>query len=121
MSAFQVTVTEAPVSKPSPSQAMMQGAYDYLVKPFDIGRVRALVDAAFKQRPLTRSSIRLGGQEGEDEPASDQMVGKSAAVLEVYKKIGQVADVNLSCLIRKPCGETAATSVRPRGCSSFLA
>jgi len=81
-------------------RAMKQGAYDYLVKPFDVGHVQALIEAARKQRALTRSAVALGA---EAEDGADRIIGNSPAMVRVYKRIGQLAVTNLPCLIT---GET---------------
>ncbi len=84
-------------------RAMRQGAYDYLVKPFRFEAVRDLVDAAVKQRSLTRSVVRIDAPRGGEFPEGDRIAGHCAAMLEMYKKIGQVAATELPCLIT---GET---------------
>ncbi|HYF49446.1 MAG TPA: sigma 54-interacting transcriptional regulator, partial [Planctomycetota bacterium] len=91
-------------------EAMKRGAYDYLMKPFDaevLGNVvnRALVTA--------RLNKRVGGElEDVMEPKrtpektayADRIIGKSAAMQEVYKKIGQVAPREVPVLIRGESG-----------------
>ncbi len=81
-------------------EAMKRGAYDYLVKPFDVGHVRALIEAARKQRALTRSAVSL---EPDAPSPGDRIIGNSPAMVEVYKRIGQIAATTLPCLIT---GET---------------
>jgi DNA-binding NtrC family response regulator len=85
-------------------QAMRRGAYEYLVKPFDTDRVRALVEAARKQRALTRASVLLGGDDGDQSSPADRLVGGSPQMIDVYKQIGQVAATELPCLITGPTG-----------------
>ncbi|MHB8764740.1 MAG: sigma-54-dependent transcriptional regulator [Deferrisomatales bacterium] len=84
-------------------RAMHLGAYDYLVKPFRVDAVETLVAAAVKQRALTRSSVRLA-DEDDGGSRADRIVGRTAPMLEVYKRIGQVSATDLPCLITGATG-----------------
>ncbi len=65
-------------------QAMQEGAYDYLTKPVDIGRLRVLVEkalergAVLKEVRLLRHQVRHLGRFG-------QLVGDTRAMKEVYR------------------------------------
>jgi len=80
-------------------KAIKYGAFDYLTKPFDNNKLISLVEKAI---PAGRMSIRVSFEEpltGE----GDRIIGKSPAMLEIYKKIGQVAESDVTVLLR---GET---------------
>jgi len=65
-------------------QAMQEGAYDYLTKPVDIGRLRVLVEkalergAVLKEVKLLRHQVRHLGRFG-------RLVGNTRAMQEVYR------------------------------------
>lgn len=65
-------------------QAMQEGAYDYLTKPVDIGRLRVLVKkalergAVLKEVRLLRHQVRHLGRFG-------QLIGNTRAMQEVYR------------------------------------
>jgi DNA-binding NtrC family response regulator len=84
--------------------AMKLGAFDYLTKPLDIRQVRELVDRAFEVRRLMNEPVALG-ESGQHVPeAGDVMVGRGAAMQDVYKAIGRVAPKNVTVLIRGESG-----------------
>lgn len=84
--------------------AMKLGAFDYLTKPLDLRQVRELIDRAFEVRRLMSQPVALGDA-GQTMPESgDLMVGRGAAMQEVYKAIGRVAPKNVTVLIRGESG-----------------
>jgi two-component system nitrogen regulation response regulator GlnG len=84
-------------------RAMKLGAFDYLIKPFDIDEIESLVERAAqtiratRRFPEHRAPEPKGAAEagGPDEP----IVGKSRSVREIYKAIGRVAESDLTVLI----------------------
>ena len=84
-------------------EAMKLGAYEYLLKPLDLGQVESLVERALDTRRLMQSPVHL--PEG-DEPAEDGdvLVGRSPRMLDVYKQIGRVAGQDVTVLIRGESG-----------------
>jgi len=79
--------------------AMKYGAYDYLTKPFDNAQLISLIEKAIMDRNMsTPVTFDENGEEG-----GDRIIGRSMAMLEIYKKIGQVAESDVTVLIR---GET---------------
>src|SRR5262245_29924939 len=80
-------------------QATKSGAYDYLVKPFEIPEFIELVEKALASSRLMTEPIELGGP-GE---ARDAMVGSSRGMQAIYKEIGRIASKPVNVLIR---GET---------------
>jgi two-component system nitrogen regulation response regulator GlnG len=84
-------------------EAMKLGAYEILLKPLDVGQLHSLVERAIETRRLMHSPVVL--QETETVPQDgDAMVGRSPAMLEVYKQIGRVAAQDVTVLIRGESG-----------------
>jgi nitrogen regulation protein NR(I) len=80
-------------------EATKFGAYDYLLKPFNIPDLIALVRKAADSNRLMSEPVMLG----EPGTARDALVGQSAAMQAIYKEIGRVATKPVNVLIR---GET---------------
>lgn len=83
-------------------QAMQLGAYDYVLKPFDVAEFKALIDRAAEVGHLSRTRVTMETLP-EIDPLEDRIVGLNAGMQEVYKRIGQVAATDVPVLVR---GET---------------
>jgi DNA-binding NtrC family response regulator len=84
-------------------EAMKLGAYDYLLKPLDLQRVRELVGQALEMRRLMHVPVNLHTQ-GDVPINGESLVGRTAEMQEVYKAIGRVASQNVTVLIRGESG-----------------
>ncbi len=84
-------------------EAMKLGAYDYLLKPLDLARVRELVGQALEVRRFMHVPVELHDQ-GEVPVNGDSLVGRTPEMQEVYKAIGRVAPQNVAVLIRGESG-----------------
>jgi two-component system nitrogen regulation response regulator GlnG len=84
-------------------KAMQLGAFDYLIKPLSVARVRELVGQAVEIHRLMSVPVALPGA-GKLEPQADLLVGRSRAMQEVYKAIGRVASQNVTVLVRGESG-----------------
>ncbi len=87
-------------------EAMRSGAYDYLTKPFDLDEVLLTLSRALRQRALANEVKALraraeGDQDGapEEAEAEPELVGRGAAMREVFKAIGRVAATDAPVLI----------------------
>jgi len=80
-------------------EATKFGAYDDLLKPFNMPDMIALVRKAADSNRLMSEPVILG----EPGAARDALVGQSAAMQAIYKEIGRVASKPVNVLIR---GET---------------
>ena len=80
-------------------EAMKLGAFDYVLKPFDVAELLQLIGKAVLTSRLMSEPLQLG--EPSSGPAA--IVGKSRAMQEIYKQIGRIAATPVSVLIR---GET---------------
>jgi two-component system nitrogen regulation response regulator GlnG len=108
-------------------EAMKRGAMDYLVKPFGIAEVKALANKASRSQALEREVRELRRAIAQRGPTSDRIVGKSAAMLDVFKTIGRVAPRDVSVLITGDSGtgkELVARAIHaasPRADGAFVA
>jgi two-component system response regulator AtoC len=82
-------------------RAMQMGAYDYLLKPFEVEDVLIQVQRFFEHQEMASRVRTLEGQVSTD--PRDRMVGQGAAMQRIYKTIGRVAASEASVLIT---GET---------------
>jgi nitrogen regulation protein NR(I) len=80
-------------------EAMQSGAYDYLLKPFNIPQMIDLVNKAADSNRRMSEPVALG----EPSQSRDALVGRSAAMQAIYKEIGRVASKPVNVLVR---GET---------------
>jgi DNA-binding NtrC family response regulator len=77
-------------------EAMRRGAFDYIEKPFDADQLEALVQRAIEHgRRLDRAPAAPARAAGEGE----EMIGQSAAMVELNRRIGQVARTSETVLI----------------------
>ncbi len=96
-------------------RAMQDGAFDYIVKPFDNDDLRLVLD---KAEAAVRVRVGLRCEcvpEAQDLPLEDEfIVGTSPVMLEVCKQIGLVAAADLPVLISGETGvgkELAARAI----------
>jgi nitrogen regulation protein NR(I) len=80
-------------------EATKLGAYDYLLKPFDVAELLEVVAKAVRDSRLMSEPLDLG----EARASQSAIVGQSRAMQGVYKEIGRVAATSVTVLIR---GET---------------
>ncbi len=94
-------------------EAMKQGAYDYLQKPFDPDAAALVVARALERKRLREQAATLR-QELEVVYAFHNLVGKSAAMREVYRLLEQAAGLDITVLLTGETGtgkELAARAV----------
>ncbi|EMI19517.1 two component, sigma54 specific, transcriptional regulator, Fis family [Rhodopirellula maiorica SM1] len=79
-------------------EAMKRGAFEYLLKPVEFDELVLTVQRAIEMRQLgqaaTTFSVPIDG-----DATAEQIVGRSPAMQEVYKAIGQVAPQDVNALI----------------------
>ena len=85
-------------------EAMKRGALDYLLKPFGVGEAQALVEKALRSRALEREVRALRREVGVRAASGERLVGRSAALLEVFKTIGRVARSDVPVLVTGESG-----------------
>ncbi len=92
--------------------AMKQGAYDYILRPFDVEAVEVVVTRALAQERVQRENQFL---REEVEKGWGEFIGRSAAMQQQYELIRQVADSTTSVLITGETGtgkELAARAIQ---------
>jgi DNA-binding NtrC family response regulator len=108
-------------------EAMRRGAYEYVLKPFDLDAICELVDSAIETGRMMRVPARMGTSEEADDPLADLLVGECPAMQEVYRSIGRVADKDVTVLVLGESGtgkEVVARAIynySPRSQGRFLA
>ncbi len=88
-------------------EAMRRGAYDYLTKPFDLDEVLLTLKRALRQRALAFEVKALRARTGEESSEAleesaevkPELIGRSAAMREVFKAIGLAAATDAAVLI----------------------
>src|SRR5512136_661422 len=84
-------------------EAMKYGAFDYILKPFDIPQMRGLVERALEVSRMMKKIVSLPDRE-KAEASEETLVGSSLAMQQVYKMIGQVAPTEVTVLLRGESG-----------------
>jgi DNA-binding NtrC family response regulator len=93
------------------------GAYDYLLKPFGVDDLQSLSQALHEQcasNPVHRLIVKRGGASYRSDI---ELVGRSAAFIEVMKQVGRVAATNLPVLLTGESGtgkEVVASALHRR-------
>ena len=82
--------------------AMKLGAFDYITKPFDMDEIKLVVRNALERKDLIEENRDLRSQL-KTAYRSDNLVGSSAGMQDVFKMIDRIKDSRASVLIR---GET---------------
>lgn len=97
-------------------EATKMGAFDYVLKPFDIPDILALINQAIEAGRFMRSRVAMD-EEGAEAGAPalvEAIIGRSKTMQEVYKAIGRVASTDATVLIRGESGtgkELAARAI----------
>jgi len=115
-------------------KAIQDGAFDYIEKPLQTGKLEELVEKAFKARnlihqmTLSRPSDGSSSQESSEDVALDgEIVGHAQAMQKVFKMVDRLAHVSTSVLIRGENGtgkELVARAIHynsPRKNNPFVA
>ncbi len=88
--------------------AMRLGAYDYLVKPFDVDDLNLLVQRALEKRALEREVLclrsALAPSGWESANAFEGLVGRHAEMVRIYQLITQLAETTTTVLITGESG-----------------
>jgi len=84
-------------------EAMRQGAYDFVTKPFEHDALTVRLEKALERSRLLRENYQLQ-MECRDQSVFQNMVGKSAVMNRVYETIRMVAKTDLTVLITGESG-----------------
>ncbi len=94
MTAFGTTETAIEATK--------MGAFDYVLKPFEVPDILDLIDKALQAGRFMRAQVEVNAPP--KAMAQDAIVGQSAPMQEVYKAIGRAAPTDATILIRGESG-----------------
>ena len=84
-------------------KAMKLGAFDYITKPFEIEQLLIAVDRALRDRQL-RSEVQRLRSEVQNKYRFENIIGRSAAMQEVFSLIRRVADSTVTVMITGESG-----------------
>ncbi|GAB4300708.1 MAG: sigma-54 dependent transcriptional regulator [Desulfuromonadia bacterium] len=89
-------------------EAMKNGAYDYVTKPFDLKKLKELFRKAVESTQLNRK-VRYTRDPGIIETDTldhddDIMIGSSPEMIEIWKMVGKIADSDTTVLIQGESG-----------------
>ena len=82
-------------------EATKKGAFDYLIKPFEMPDLLDLVKRAADSSQITAKPVTVG----REDPQKDSIVGTCRGMQNVFKEIGKIAGKPISVLIK---GETGS-------------
>src|SRR2546428_1624855 len=93
---IQVIVMTAFGSVETAVEAIRHGAFDYVSKPMNLDEIKSTVRRALDERRLAQTHANGGGAGVEGEAI---VVGRSPAMVEVYKTVARVAASRSTVLI----------------------
>lgn len=117
-----VVIITAYASVSTAVQALKEGAFDYVTKPFDPDELTHLVQNAIKQRQLQAENVQLKEQI-EDLTRFEEIVGGSPAIQKVFELIDTVAETDSTVMIRGESGtgkELVARAIHTRSNRRFF-
>ncbi|MCD6486812.1 MAG: sigma-54-dependent Fis family transcriptional regulator [Syntrophobacterales bacterium] len=80
-------------------EALKNGAFDYITKPFDQDDLKNIIEKAFKTRALNESELVSSSKETDH----GEIIGSSKRMVEIYRLVEKVAPTTTTVLIT---GET---------------
>lgn len=99
-------------------ETIKKGAFDYILKPFDIPSLLNVIAQAVDAGRFMRQPVKMDADIGEGltniDLETESIIGRSPAMQDVYKVIGRVAGSDATVLIRGESGtgkELAARAV----------
>ncbi len=95
----QVVVMTAYSSTETALEAMKKGAYDYVVKPFQLAEVKVILQKCLEKGRLIAENQQLKTKLAATDKKRPQFIYKSAAMAEVVKMVQRVARTPSSVLV----------------------
>jgi DNA-binding NtrC family response regulator len=83
-------------------EATKLGAFDYILKPFEIPDMLAVIGQALEAGRFMRSPVALDA--APQKALREAIIGRSKAMQDVYKAVGRVATTDATVLIRGESG-----------------
>lgn len=84
-------------------EAIQEGAYDYLSKPFKLEEVKLTVERALDYKRLLRENLQFR-QALKERYQLENIVGRSGPMLDIYKIVARVASSSSTVLIQGESG-----------------
>ncbi|MCH9029635.1 MAG: sigma-54-dependent Fis family transcriptional regulator, partial [Bacteroidetes bacterium] len=115
---IQVIMISAFDDMQSTIKAMQGGAYDYIEKPLEIDKLKLRIKRALENKRLSSRLESLIPSDYKEYKIENTLIGKTAEMKEVYKKIGQVSSSRVTVLIQGESGtgkELVAKSIHYYG------
>ena len=104
LAAIPVIVITAFGSSHNAIEAVRLGAYDFVMKPFDLEEISLTVERALEHSSLNREVVDLRARvERQSVLGTGRLIGSSTRMLDAFKMIGKVAETDTTVLI---CGES---------------
>ncbi len=97
-------------------EALNQGVYDYISKPFNVDEMRIIIKRAFEKKRLLDENAYLK-TELEERHQYSQILGKSEKIKKIFKLIDEIADGNSTISILGESGtgkELVARAIHSR-------
>ena len=85
-------------------QAIKLGAYDYLPKPLESAKLRAVLEKGLKQVGFAREANALRQKLESPLGSYGELIGKSATMRQVYKRLSQIALTDAAVLVSGESG-----------------
>ncbi|SEA77472.1 two-component system, NtrC family, nitrogen regulation response regulator GlnG [Desulfuromusa kysingii] len=101
---IQVVLMTAYTDTETAMQAMKEGAFDYIIKPFDNAEIRQIIQKACHLSRI-KGKVENTSEKTVISSKTDHIIGCSRSIIAVSKLVGQVAPTELPALI---LGETGA-------------
>ena len=83
-------------------RSMKEGAYDYIMKPLDFGRIESLIQKVTEHKRLLEKLV-FPGKERRKKHRFENFIGQDPKMFEIFQRVNQVAKTNATVLI---VGET---------------
>ncbi len=124
--AIEVIVITGHASVDTAVEAMRQGAYHYLAKPYKLGELRAVIEKALEKNQL-RKELQTLREQMDANRGTQRIVGQSGKIQSLRETINQVSQLDCNVLIQGETGtgkELVARTIHelsPRAGKRFVA
>ncbi len=122
----EVIIMTAFATQKNAIEALKEGAFDYLIKPFEMDELVLRIRRILRQKQLLNENRLLKSQRGDD-PILKNIIGRSNKMKQVYRLVKKAAESETTVLIRGESGtgkELVAENIHangPRAAQPFVA
>lgn len=99
---LQVIIMTAFGTTDTAIEATKLGAFEYIIKPFDIPEMLAVIKRALETSRFIRTPVRIN--KASKHGVEETIIGQSPLMQDVYKSIGRVSSTDATVLIRGESG-----------------